>query len=371
MLFCLSLVFLSAAQAFGISGPVGGYHSDITEYKSIILSGEGYSLLVYIMSPFAAMGDAALSAAFAVLMSLCTISSVLLMRKYLTGCLGEKHKDLIAFLTFALFAVSMIIPTPDPRGEWYYGIGSPNPFHSPTYTLARPFAIITFFTFFTIRDGIKEKRIDIKHLAIFSLSALLSCGAKPSFLLVFVPAAFVVCLADIFKSKFRLFGYYLALAAALIPSGVIMYLQNVALYNNASEEGSIVFTLGKLWRGTAPYGSILLALLFGLAFPLYAALVKAYKGTIGDRFKTAILTAFFGIAENYFLMETGARTKDANYFWGYQFAMFFVFTVAAADLFSDEEISKKAKTVGAVIFALHLVCGILYYGRMLLGASYM
>ena len=375
ILFIASMVFLAAAQSFGLRGLVGGYSSDLTEYKELIRSGEGYSMLVYMAAPFAAMGDTALSAALTVLLSVCNIASVLLLRKYLLLPLDDgsaKRKNLIGFLTVALFAVSMILPNINPRGQWYYGIGSPNPFHSPTYTLARPFSIIAFFTFISIRNNIvNKKKLKVGDIALFALSALLSCGAKPSFLLVFVPAAFFMCLADIIRSKFKLFVYFLAVAAALLPSGVLLYLQNVALYTNATEEGSVAFTLGKLWRGNAPYGSVLLAILFGLAFPLCAMLITSYKGRIGYRFKTAILMAAFGLAENYFLMETGARTKDANYFWGYQFAMFFLFAVAAAELFTDGEISIKAKKVAAVVFAAHLVCGLLYYGRMLFGASYM
>lgn len=124
-----------------------------------------------------------------------------------------KKGILSSLLVFSILFVSMLYPLTylgryNEVGEnylyRYLGTFTPNPYHNATYLAARPFSILTFFSFVDILDFYekKDKWFHPKYLAL-GIFLFLSTMAKPSFTLVFVATAGLVMLYRLIRSRFH------------------------------------------------------------------------------------------------------------------------------------------------------------------------
>ena len=269
-----------------------------------------------------------------------------------------------AVLTAALFLVSMLF---DPRKMMYpiyLGVGTPNAFHNPTTIAAKPFAIAVFFIFCgMLRDN--GGKTEPKDAVALALMLFLCDMAKPSYPLLFLSAAGLTEAFRLIKYRFRNYKEALVLLLCVLPTLLYMLYQSTVEFGE--DAGTICFGVGTVWK--AYQKNIPLAILKNSAFPIavLAFNFKELKNSFSYRF--AWFQYAVGFAEYFFLYESGIRKYDGNLEWGYEYAMFFLFTVSAIILIKSGN-SKKKKTVQWIVFALHLVCGLLYFRKLLLGGTF-
>ncbi len=362
--FMCAIAYLSTAQLV----VPGSYPSDLSLYMDFITAGEkGYSLYSLIMRAIYALNITSWLVYFAdmMLIVISNLASIIIIRKYLKERFFDSNVNqyTMDFLSIALFLVSMIVIIFPTNVSWYLGVGSGNPWHSPTYYLARPFSILMFI--YMIKAYQKPAKKELTLLALFSV---LSCWSKPSFAFVFIPGCFIVFAADVIKHKFSNFKNALFTALAFLPSVSVMLLQNSVLFGGEQGDNVITFGLSPSWVQHAPFGSIPLAILLASAFPLYMTVVSIKK--LDLPYKLSIATFVIGILENAFIYETGSRMFDGNFGWGYQFSMFFMFLVSSMKLFGNPPKNKILRTVGYILFGVHLLCGCMYLLRIILFGSY-
>lgn len=355
--------FLLFAQVF-----IPEYLSDWSLHLGFIKYPQGdtnYSLLHIVLSYIYKTTDNfhIVSMALAFLGFFSNVISYFLVRDYLLKKI-DKEKYIVELLSLTLFFVSMIIvPLRELR---YLGIGTPNPWHNPTYSLCRPFAIGSFILITKVNELFQQNKKFIKYLILLSITLFLSVLMKPSFYFVFLPATFLYYLYVLIKGKFKKFWDCVLLGLSVVPAGLVLVVQNIILFG---EENAIAITLqGKLWRGYAPYGSVLLAIILGMAFPLFVTFTNIKK--LSFEHILVALACVFGTIEAYFFIEEGPRYQHGNFLWGYYFCMFFAFLISLITFVNNKEKTKTYKVIGWSLFSLHLLCGIFYFAEILFGHSY-
>jgi hypothetical protein len=94
----------------------------------------------------------------------------------------------------------------------------------------------------------------------------------------------------------------------------------------------------------------------------------------------SLLVWAFGFLEVFLFVESGARSKDANFMWGYSISLFVLFAISLVRWIRDlrnKEFLEKCTVLrriylvcsGAVL-GWHVISGIWFFGILLTGATY-
>lgn len=320
---------------------------------------------------------------------------------------------MLSVVSVAMFFVSMLYKNGgiDRLGMKfiYLGIFTPNPFHNATYLAARPFALLTFFFFVQLLDRYENgfsgkfgsfstaffdrnpgEPVDLIEYLAFSLALLIATMTKPSFTLIFVCTAGVIMLYRFIRNcvpkaseqgktvpedfKANIMSA-LALGFCFIPTFVdLLYQYQGVFVSTGSEEAGIGFAPGMVW--SLYCGCIPAAICLACAFPICLLILKpkaVFKDTI-SRFGWQLYLAGFFTAFCFY--EKGFRMVDFNFSWGYEYGLFFGFAGAMHVLlnstFSGEKTGAKRRTllIPWLVFLAHLICGILYFLKILRGETY-
>lgn len=348
--------------------------SDLPAHLGFVVSGaqNQYSLFHLVLALlYPLVGEKGLGFAAAALVAGSNLLCLWAVRRFLRqrGSAGFAADA----LALCLLLLSMLF-CGFPGFHRYLGQWSPNPWHNPTYALARPFAVLAFTQLVRFRGRLEAGAPWRRSAALAGLWTLLCTAVKPSFFLVYVAACFLWCLADLLLRRGRRFGAYLFLGACLLPAAAVILLQNALLYRSAAagaEASHIVFAPGAVWPLFTP--SVPVSVLLGMAFPLYVLVwlvcMRRFRAA-GFAYHSSLLAYAVGFAEFLLLAESGPRLGDANFAWGYAFGMFFLFLASAEVFFLRERPRAAAGWAGAALFCAHLVCGLVYFGGLLAGGSY-
>jgi hypothetical protein len=258
----------------------------------------------------------------------------------------------------ALLLVAPITIFTWPRHQLYLGYVAPNVFHSPTVTLLKPLALAWFWT--VARPGREGGRGWV-------VAALLAGGAtlaKPSFTVAVIPAL----------------GLWLALARWL-PRAVDGWAARASVVAG----GAIL--VGQAWaRGAGPallcvaplevmgYYSerwqMPLFLLLSIAFPLCVALARWAAARRDGPLMLAWLVFGIAAAYGYLLAEAEPNRGDGNWLWSGQVALFVLFAESVLFFRSRRPDgpppTQRWRQACALAFALHLACGLVWYGAEVL-----
>lgn len=298
------------------------------------------------------------------------VVSFMITYKYIIKHMGEgfsKNKRLL--LTLSLFLVSMIVIDFSSDAYWYIGQGTPNPWHIVTFTLQKPFSLIAFSLLIDINDKLNKDKKIILELILFAIALVISASLKPSFYFVFMPGAFIFYLIKLIKSRFKIFKQCFLLGLSVVPAGLVLIFQNSILFGSTSDNKIAISFVGEVWNYFAIYNCVPLSIVLGMAFPIFVTFVYIKK--LDDAYKISVITCIVGMLQAFFMIEEGHRMYDANFFWSYYCGMMLMFLVSAVTFFRDRNKGKYIRVIGTILFMAHLVCGILYYLRILMGKNYL
>jgi hypothetical protein len=259
--------------------------------------------------------------------------------------------------TSAGWTLSLMLVAPITLLTWhahqlYLGYIAPNVFHNPTVALLKPLALAWFWA--VARPGGASAR-GWAGAALLAGSATL---AKPSFTVAFVPALVLwLCLA-------RLLPRATAGGAALVSvvvGGAILACQAWARGSQASLVG---FHPLEVMGFYAARWQMPLFFLLSTAFPLCLTLSRWSEARRSGPLMLAWLVFGIGAAYGYLLAEAEPNTGDGNWLWSGQVALFVLFAESVR-LFrsgtTDRTPGGRRQHTCAVVFALHLACGLLWY----------
>lgn len=236
------------------------------------------------------------------------------------------HETLLLLMTAALLLAAPIV-----RPWWaqrvYLGQISPNVWHNPTSIVCWPLVILLFFAADRfLRSGRPTTLVAVGLLAAASVLA------KPNYFLAFAPVFGLLALW-----RFGLSRVWLLSQLALVPTVLLLYWQL-----RASFEGPDAMRPGLhiAWMPLAAWriysDSIVLSLLFSLAFPLSYVIV--FRRSLQNRqllfFAWAVMLSALVWTACFAEVNTldGSVSVDFNFSWGSHLAIFVLFLVTAADM---------------------------------------
>ena len=219
-----------------------------------------------------------------------------------------------------------------------------------------------------------EEQFDLMKSLVFGAVLLLATMTKPSFTMVFCGAAGLIMLFRMFKSKFSNFKNTVLLGCMFIPTFIDLLYQFGGVFtgqDSKGQEAGIGFELFRVWGEYCSNYPVAIGLL--ICFPLVVLMFQYRKVLTNTLYHFGWQIYGMGLAMFVLLYEKGFRVVDANFSWGYMIGAFFL--VMSSLLVLLEETAKAEKYSWKLLiqwgaFGLHLACGLLYFGMILLGGFY-
>lgn len=253
----------------------------------------------------------------------------------------------------------------------YVSYQSGSIWHNSTYQCMKLAALAAFLYYWRLNEKYTERGITVREWLTFCILLVVCTGIKPSFLTVFAPVMAVFLLVDLFgRTSFKrvfIFG------SAVLPSLAVILWQQSVLFGGESGNGISIqpwytFSL----HAVRPK----VAILCSLAFPIIVLLFSLADLWRDRKYLFIWVMTGLGFLEALFFVEVGSRSRDGNFLWGYSFAIFAVCLYSFAELV---KMFKKCRQmwwyrilllICGAVFAYQVFCGVLFFGRLLLGETY-
>ncbi|MBI5297343.1 MAG: hypothetical protein HY869_17835 [Chloroflexi bacterium] len=269
-------------------------------------------------------------------------------------------KVMLAALGVGMAApVSLLWPL---DGLLYLGYIGMNVYHSPTMFLLKPLAILQFM--YALCCFSEEHRPYLWQVAATALLSALGTFIKPSLAICILPAL-------VFYAAYRLwrkaYVHTLALFFGVgLPTALVLAWQFGVTYY-ANEAGGI---------GLLPFGVmgafsnyLGLKFLLSILFPLSVSILF-FKQARGDvRLVLGWLVFLFGAVFTYFFAEN-ERLLEGNFIWSGQITLLLLFAVSTLFYLEVPKRTQFERRFPALLWALHIVSGVVYYVVCVLGNPY-
>jgi len=269
--------------------------------------------------------------------------------------LGRMPRLLQAFLTLTIIVVGpLCIP-------WYnriieLGQGSPNLWHNVTLWTVKPLALLAMLQAVRALDEAGSRR----YPAVFAL-VIISVFAKPSFIVVFLPALFVFALLK--KRWRRDFAVFFFLTSAAGAGILFFQFEHLSQFQHSG----VVFDFLGVWSQMS--GNIAVSIFLGLAFPL--VLVLLVPAVLEDDYiLLSWLQTFLGIVYFACFAQSGHYYSHGNFGWSYMIAMslLYLFSIVRFAEIFDKIVLWKRMGLFALL-AVQTGVGIYYLVKVLEGQN--
>ena len=350
------------------------FQSDLPYHISMIIEdGWYYSFTAYVYQILYVLGGNS-GVLIAVFLTGMSVGTVLLTKKLLALEDGAKEKELSLTVQALMCNLVMAFFLPLAGKYRYVSYQNGNLWHNSTYLVMRLIGMATLLYYFRLEKTYGE-RISAKNWFILTALLAVGTGVKPSFLTVFAPALALKLLWDLFhRVRFR---QIFLLGCTVLPSLGVMLWQNAVLFGQDTGNG---FHFAPWYTFSLHADRPKAAVLCSLAFPLVVVLFSLKKIFSDKQYFFAWMMAGIGFFEALLLAETGSRSRDGNFLWGYLFALFFLyvysFRVFKEMLLTRRE-EKDTKVVSwipvalcGLVFLYQLYCGVYFFLRLLGGETY-
>jgi hypothetical protein len=293
------------------------------------------------------------------------LSTALILVKYMLmkiNFIGTKSKLFLSLgLTLILLFVGPLSAFTFPHRQ-YLGYITGNPFHNPTYLLARPFALLFFIV---VTEKIYSKPT-WKIILICSFTLILSTLAKPNFTLSIVPAIFLMFVLIRYR-EIKNINLPILLGSVAFTSIITLAIQYVIMYTGERGDRVIVAPFQAILIHTPNVASVLFFTVMSIVFPLIITFLY-WKNTPD---KTALELAWvnFGISILYaYLLAEQTDMATVNFWWTPMMAVFLLFVVTIPIFFQvivdRKQYKKRLSTkeyVSGIILISHLFFGVAFY----------
>ena len=364
-------LFLVYNQVYnsGKTGPEGlsGYESDTPEHIGVLnrFFEEGiapphplWHILVKLFS-FLTTLNVEWSAVI-VSASLITLWSYLVFRVVAAslrprrGMIARSDEPFYLFVTLVILTVGpLCIPFYD--HIIFRGQGSPNVWHNVTLWTVKPFALVGM-----IATVLALRTQTTSYYAAALAAVFVSILAKPSFILVFLPALYLLVLSRHYGSRRNL--CFIALMTLL--SGAVLLFQFMHTFTGDSK---IVFDFLGVWSLQSK--NVVVSILLGLAFPL--VLLRFHPQIMkNDYIFLSWVQVLLGIGLFAFFAESGSRYTHGNFGWSYIIAMGFLYLFSIVAFFKDyHAIGPFKRSILNALLGLQTMTGMYYLLKVLEGQN--
>lgn len=365
-LACLWLFYHQSVADLSQAGSIP-YQSDLPLHISMIIEdGWYYSFTAYAykLLHILAGGKTIGIAAFLAIISTATV--------YVTEeavCrFGAAEKKSWKTLLLAMCA-NLVMPIyVEAAGTYrYVSYQSPNIWHNSTYLCMKLFALLTFLCYHELEKKYREG-LSVREWVIFAVLNVITTGIKPSFLLAFSPIMGIFLLADLIRGV--ALGRILLFGSAMLPSGIVILWQNAVLFGADTGNG---MEINPWYTFSLHADRPKVAVLCSAAF-CGAVLLATLRDVMKEkRYLFVVLMALLGFLEALCLVESGSRSVDGNFLWGYSFCLFLLFLYTAVKWLQCPKNTMVQRVIFSglgLLYSAHIYCGVIFFIRLVGGEGY-
>lgn len=243
--------------------------------------------------------------------------------------------------------------------EPYLGYVATNVYHNPTMVVLKPLALLLFFLALNALRALSSRRIS--ELLIYTGVTVLCIFAKPSYVVVFLPALVLVMVYRYWVKQ--PVNWFLLIGGIMIPASLILGLQTLLF-----DTSQIIFA-PKAFFIAHSVDKLVPKFALSILFPVSVYLVYVRCALRSLALNLAWLTFGFGTFFVYFLAEAN-RVRHGNLTWSGQISLLVLFVVSAL-FFLDQNrelVFGRGKfrlsagfIIILVVLGLHLYSGIFWY----------
>ena len=363
---CMYLFYNQSLQE--VHGDSLLFESDLPSHISMVVDdGWYYSLTAFVYAfLYKIAGGTVLIAVF---LALVAAGTVIATQKLLELIVSDRYGISCAGALALNFVMPFFV-------RWagmyrYVSYQSPNVWHNSTYIVMRLCAVIFMYFYVKYEKDYAEKTISFKRWLILALLLALTTFVKPSFLTVFAPALALKLLWDLIKNKVKFLRAFL-MGITVVPSMLVILWQNSVLFGESTDSGyKISFMETFSFHADHPKVTVVLSVAFPIVVFVCLA-VEMLTSPLSDKaYIFSLVMAVIGFAEAILLIETGHRSKDGNFLWGYSVALFFLYLTSFKKWYG---LIKERKWIPAAVcgavFAYQIVCGAIFFTRLISGETY-
>ncbi len=274
---------------------------------------------------------------------------------------------ILRFPWIAVAAALFAQPIVSPLGRARYTIGYlwSSVYHSPTYTLMQPFAILSFFLAWQFLVSSRSRK---SIVALSAVAVVAGALAKPSFLICLLPAVLVLSGWKLLRHeevdrRGLLFGI-------LLPGILVLAAQFAMSFSGQFSGGYQSRILVAPLKVLHLYsGWLAVKLVLSVSFPLSVWIVYRKEAAGDTMLRLATLIFTFGAAYAYLLAES-RNWQHGNLLWSSYIGLFTLYVASAFVFFRQVESRPKAlrHLVPAFLLLLHVRSGFLMYLDTVLSA---
>jgi hypothetical protein len=292
------------------------------------------------------------------------------------------EKALILFSLFLHLVTPVFLPILNTT--IYFGQGSPNIWHSPTFIMTKPFVLIIILLVIPVFKDFK-KQYSVRNIIMAGLLLMISVFFKPNFALAFIPALGIFILIK-YRSEFR---KYVLSFFIVLPAILLLGYQFFSTYftpdNKLGGTGDqIIFSFLGAWNVHSP--CIPLSILRGVIFP--AAVFFFRKKEVMKNDYLTISWIFYIVA----FIELSLLAERQSFFAfnfsnGYNFSLISLYTFSLIELlrwmkdidfpynifglkYSGLSGEQKKLYITTILFYWYIISGFIYLIRQVLGYGF-
>jgi len=237
----------------------------------------------------------------------------------------------------------------------FMGQGSPSVWHNVTLWAVKPFALLSVWL---IVEGLRDAN---KILLVWGVvTTVISIFAKPSFIIMFLPALALYGLVKHLHRQ-RLFIIFFALVSIL--SVIILLYQYTHTFTQG--EGKIIIDFLGVWSASSH--NITVSIGLALAFPLALTLLKL-DILEDDYMLIGWIMTFIGIFYYATFAQSGRFYSHGNFAWSYMIAMSLLYLFSIVKFFGIYPTLHPFKRYFLVLLlGTQTLIGIYYFIHVLIG----
>ncbi len=367
-ILCLYLYYMQSIQSLDYNNRY--FQSDLPYHISMIIDdGWYYSFTAYIYQLLYWLGGNG-TLLISVFLAAMSVLSVILTER-LIRFLREDERISGLTLSAALGLNLVMAFFWSFAGQYrYVSYQSGNLWHNSTYLCMKVAALGAFIHYLKVEKDYRKK-ITLRQWLILAGLLFVCTGIKPSYLTVFAPVLAIKLLVDLCRRV--PFKQVFLLGSTVLPSCGVVLWQNAVLFGAETGQG---FSIDLWYTFSLHANKTKLAVLCSIAFPLMILLLSLKELIEDKKYLFAWGVTIVGFLEALCLVETGSRSRDGNFLWGYCIGIFLIF------IFSFEkwlQLLKRTKHIlfyriaflmAGLVLAYHVFCGIYFFIRLLQGETY-
>lgn len=365
---CAYLFYMQSIQPLDYDNRY--FQSDLPYHISMIINdGWYYSFTAYVYRFLYWLGGNG-TTWIAGFLAVIQVLSVILTERLLRLLSGQKKLNMLTLGAALGLNLVMAFFWPYAGTYPYVSYQAGNIWHNSTYQCMKPAAIAAVICYLNLEKNYRQK-ITLRQWLLLSGLLLLCTGIKPSFLTVFAPVLAGKLLLDLCrKVPFR---QVFLLGSTVLPSlGVILW-QNAVLFGTETGHG---ITFSPWYTFSLHANRTKLAVLCSIAFPLVVLLFSLRELLRDKQYLFMWSMTGVGFLEALCLVETGNRSRDGNFLWGYCITIFLIFILSFEKwlLFLKKEkhvlLYRTCFVIAGCVLAYQIFCGVCFFARLLQGETY-